>query len=306
MSEIKIAGSGGERYVPYGERKGNESIVYFTRDLSPEGLRKLYRRVNGQICGKIAVKLHTGEQYGPNIIPSTWIKELMATDLPDATIVETNTFYEGITIDGIDVSGKTKEEVINLFAQTTKTNAEDILNIQFQVGEDLVPLDVSGLSVTSNINEVIEKAYAYGRTSTLSGNDGLKDRYNTINSLKAMPLTVTATGAGNAGTTTVAIERLEDYQVELMSTSALAQESTDEEVEREMRRLAEGDNGVVGDEAPRRAPERREPRKDGGKPREKRQGKPQGERQENRERRNNKPKTGDQPRRSGGGRDRRN
>ena len=95
MSEIKIAGSGGERYVPYGERKGNESIVYFTRDLSPEGLRKLYRRVNGQICGKIAVKLHTGEQYGPNIIPSTWIKELMATDLPDATIVETNTFYEG-------------------------------------------------------------------------------------------------------------------------------------------------------------------------------------------------------------------
>ena len=101
-------------------------------------------------------------------------------------------------------------------------------------------------------------------------------------------------------------ERLEDYQVELMSTSALAQESTDEEVEREMRRLAEGDNGVVGDEAPRRAPERREPRRDGGKPREKRQGKPQGERQENRERRNNKPKTGDQPRRSGGGRDRRN
>ena len=102
--------------------------------------------------------------------------------------LDTNTFYEGITIDGIDVSGKTKEEVINLFSQTTKTNAEDILNIQFQVGEDLVPLDVSGLSVTSNINEVIEKAYAYGRTSTLSGNDGLKDRYNTINSLKVKPV----------------------------------------------------------------------------------------------------------------------
>ncbi len=42
-------------------------------------------------------------------------------------------------------------------------------------------------------------------------------------------------------------ERLEDYQVELMSTSALAQESTGEEVEREMLRLAEGGNGVVGD-----------------------------------------------------------
>ncbi len=41
-------------------------------------------------------------------------------------------------------------------------------------------------------------------------------------------------------------EKMEDYQVELMSTSALASESTDEEVEREIRRLAEGGNGVVG------------------------------------------------------------
>ena len=43
-------------------------------------------------------------------------------------------------------------------------------------------------------------------------------------------------------------EKLEDYQVELMSTSALAQESTNEEVEREIQRLTEGGNGVVGEE----------------------------------------------------------
>jgi len=42
-------------------------------------------------------------------------------------------------------------------------------------------------------------------------------------------------------------EKLEDYQVELMSTSALAQESTNEEVEREIQRLSEGGNGVVGE-----------------------------------------------------------
>ena len=52
-------------------------------------------------------------------------------------------------------------------------------------------------------------------------------------------------------------ERLEDYQVELMSTSALAQESTNEEVEREIQRLSEGGNGVVGQD------ERREDRKRG-------------------------------------------
>ena len=112
-------------------------------------------------------------------------------------------------------------------------------------------------------------------------------------------------------------ERLEDYQVELMSTSALAQESTDEEVEREMRRLSEGGDGVVDDSAPAPRPERRDNRKSDNRPRREGQGDRQPKKrperqdqpqqgQQNRERRNNKPKTGDQPRRSGGGRDRRN
>ncbi|HBC69388.1 MAG TPA: (Fe-S)-binding protein [Sutterella sp.] len=80
--------------TPVAERKGAASIVYFTRDLSPAGLRKIYARINQQLTGRIAVKLHTGEQNGPNIIPSSWVKELIK-DIPGATIVETNTYYEG-------------------------------------------------------------------------------------------------------------------------------------------------------------------------------------------------------------------
>jgi len=91
----KTAGTGGNRYVPYSERVGNESIVYFTRDLSPEGIAKIYERVNGNITGKVAIKCHTGEKNGPNIIPSSWVKTFMENQLPDATIVETNTFYVG-------------------------------------------------------------------------------------------------------------------------------------------------------------------------------------------------------------------
>ncbi|MEE0857784.1 MAG: DUF362 domain-containing protein [Ruminococcus sp.] len=96
-NEKPTAGKGGERYVPFCERTGNESIVYFTRDLSPEGLKKAYEKVNGTLTGKIAVKLHTGEQHGPNIIPHEWVKELMAfePELKNAAIVETNTYYEG-------------------------------------------------------------------------------------------------------------------------------------------------------------------------------------------------------------------
>lgn len=90
-----VPGTGGERYVPYEERDGNESIVYFTRDLSAAGLRKAYEQVAGEVRGRVGVKVHTGEQHGPNIIPRDWVAELMAADLPGAAVVETNTYYDG-------------------------------------------------------------------------------------------------------------------------------------------------------------------------------------------------------------------
>ena len=77
MEQEKKAGLGGEHYIPYEERKGNESIVYFTRDLSAEGLIRLYEKIKENLTGRVAVKLHTGEQHGPNIIPRPWVKELM-------------------------------------------------------------------------------------------------------------------------------------------------------------------------------------------------------------------------------------
>ncbi|MGI5889192.1 MAG: DUF362 domain-containing protein [Oscillospiraceae bacterium] len=96
MAEKKITpGTGGDRNVPYSERTGNESIVYFTRDLSAEGLIKAYDMVSAGITGKTAIKLHTGEQHGPNIIPRPWVKELIEKRIPDGKIIETNTYYDG-------------------------------------------------------------------------------------------------------------------------------------------------------------------------------------------------------------------
>lgn len=92
---MPMPGTGGDRYVPYSERSGSESIVYFTRDLSAEGLRNIFLRVNKDLTGRIAVKLHTGEPHGPNIIPRSWVKKLIESDIPNAAIVETNTYYDG-------------------------------------------------------------------------------------------------------------------------------------------------------------------------------------------------------------------
>ncbi|MBR6292881.1 MAG: hypothetical protein IKR33_08800 [Bacteroidales bacterium] len=101
-------------------------------------------------------------------------------------------------------------------------------------------------------------------------------------------------------------EKLEDYQVELMAGSGLAQESTDEEVEREIQRLTEGGNGVVGQEEEQgnRREERRERRGD----RQQRGDRPQrGDRRPNdgEQRRERRQNDGDKPRPANGDRPRR-
>ena len=95
MSDQKTPGTGGDHYVPYQERTGGESTVYFTKDLSAEGLHNIFQKVGGHLTGKVAVKLHTGEKHGPNIIPRPWVEALIKNDIPNGNIVETNTYYEG-------------------------------------------------------------------------------------------------------------------------------------------------------------------------------------------------------------------
>ena len=120
------------KYIPFEERKSDESVVYFTRDLSPEGLKKVYEKVNDNISGKIAIKLHTGEPHGPNIIPSSWIKEFMKDECPDATIVETNTYYEG------------DRYTTDAHRKTLKINGWDFCPVDIMDEEGTIDLPVKG------------------------------------------------------------------------------------------------------------------------------------------------------------------
>ena len=66
MSNSKpVPGKDGNRYVPFEERTGENSVVFFTRDLSEEGLKKVYDRVSSVLTGRVAIKLHTGEAKAP-------------------------------------------------------------------------------------------------------------------------------------------------------------------------------------------------------------------------------------------------
>lgn len=68
--------------------------VYFTSDLSAHGLLQTYAQINASIKGKVAIKIHTGEPHGPNILPRDMVHALQAS-IPNSALVETNTLYKG-------------------------------------------------------------------------------------------------------------------------------------------------------------------------------------------------------------------
>lgn len=67
--------------------------VYFTKDISPEGLIKLYNKLNIKLDGKVAVKLHSGEDGNQNYVKPEFVKPLI--DYVNGTVVECNTAYDG-------------------------------------------------------------------------------------------------------------------------------------------------------------------------------------------------------------------
>lgn len=73
---------------------GSRAKVFFTSVIDAEHLFKLYRRVNEGIYGRTAIKLHTGEKHGPNILPRDLVRDFQSR-IPNSNIVETNTLYEG-------------------------------------------------------------------------------------------------------------------------------------------------------------------------------------------------------------------
>lgn len=91
-ASLLTAGAVAAGLSPVAAGASERAKVYFTKDLSAESLLRLYRMVNQNITGNIAVKLHTGEPDGPNILPREWVKAFL-TEVPHTTIVECNVLY---------------------------------------------------------------------------------------------------------------------------------------------------------------------------------------------------------------------
>lgn len=70
-----------------------KSTVYFTRDLSPESVLRLYDALGVTLEGKVAVKVHSGEPGNQNFLRPDFWKPMI--DKVGGTIVECNTAYDG-------------------------------------------------------------------------------------------------------------------------------------------------------------------------------------------------------------------
>lgn len=70
-----------------------KATVYFTHELTPAAVIRLYDALGVQLPGKVAVKLHSGEPGNQNFLRPDFWKPMI--DKVGGTIVECNTAYDG-------------------------------------------------------------------------------------------------------------------------------------------------------------------------------------------------------------------
>ncbi len=67
--------------------------VYFTREIIPENVVKMYQALGVTLPGKVAVKVHSGEEGNQNYLHPEFMKPMI--EHVKGTVVECNTAYEG-------------------------------------------------------------------------------------------------------------------------------------------------------------------------------------------------------------------
>lgn len=70
-----------------------KSKVYFTKTITPEKVIEMYKATGKELTGKVAAKVHSGEEGNQNYLrPEVWKPVI---DFVEGTVVECNTAYDG-------------------------------------------------------------------------------------------------------------------------------------------------------------------------------------------------------------------
>lgn len=79
--------------IVIGAKSPESSTVYFSKDLTGDGVVRIYERAFKELNGKVAIKIHFGEKGNKNYLAPELIEKL--TNKLNATLVETNVLYRG-------------------------------------------------------------------------------------------------------------------------------------------------------------------------------------------------------------------
>ncbi len=77
----------------YAQTSTDSSIVYFTKDISPEGVMKIFNYVKENVKGNVGIKVHFGEDGNSYYVPASMVEPLCKK--LKATLIETNVAYNG-------------------------------------------------------------------------------------------------------------------------------------------------------------------------------------------------------------------
>lgn len=107
------------------DQNQEKAKVYFTSEISPESLVKIYQALGKEATGRVAVKISTGESAQSNHLSPELIGALVKN--VNGTLVECNTAYQGncFVYDLIDISDATSISDVQTNA-VSKYNVYDL------------------------------------------------------------------------------------------------------------------------------------------------------------------------------------
>ncbi|HOY37772.1 MAG TPA: DUF362 domain-containing protein [Bacteroidales bacterium] len=77
----------------FSQSASDTAIVYFTKEISPESVMKIFEYVKDNVKGKVGIKVHFGEDGNEYFVPASMVEPLCKAY--NATLIETNVAYTG-------------------------------------------------------------------------------------------------------------------------------------------------------------------------------------------------------------------
>ena len=136
----------------------DKAKVYFTKDISPESLQKVYDALNVKLTGKIGVKVSTGERGAKGYLKASLIGPFVKN--LNGTIIECNTAYAGARNTAEEHMEVAKEHGFTDFADVDIMDADGEFKIPVKQGKHL-EYDLVGKNF-ANYDAIINLAHGKG------------------------------------------------------------------------------------------------------------------------------------------------